>query len=316
MELIYTKAYKLNHILSLLISGLAGVITGYLCMIIFRYKATSVELHYLPAVSVFISMHYCFTSRYRKRKKILSVQFPEEWRAILTEMVEFYSLLDGNDKYYFEKKIQFFLSEKTITGIGTDIDDRTRLLIASAAIIPVFRIEDWEYHRLNEVLVYPDRFDEHFSFTDKNRDLLGMVVQNTSSLIISRKDLFRGFNHGGWDNTAIHEFIHKIDEEDGDIDGLPALLMDRKIFRLWKSTRENEKEMIRRGESDISSYALTGEAEFFAVTGEYFFNHPDIMKEKHPDLYKVLQMIFRQDTASIIKSDALRMIKIRKNKIS
>lgn len=281
-------------------------------MIFFSYKSLAGELHSLPAVLVFISMHYCFTSRYRKRKKILTVPFPEQWRADLAEMVEFYYTLDDNHKYYFEKKIQFFLSEKKITGIGTDVDDRTRLLVASAAIIPVFRIEDWEYHRLNEVLVYPDRFDEHFSFTDKNRDLLGMVVQNTSSLIISRKELFRGFDRRGWDNTAIHEFIHKIDEEDGDIDGLPALLLDRKTFRLWKSVREDEMEMIREGISDISSYALTGEAEFFAVTGEYFFKHPDIMKEKHPDLYKVLQMIFRQDTGSIIKSDTLRFIGVKK----
>lgn len=309
--MVYTKVYKVNYIISLIISIIFALITGYAGSLFLKDNPAAEEIHALLTAAVFISMHYFFTSKYRKRKKILLIPFPSEWRLILSEIVVFYCRLDEENKYFFEKKIQIFLSEKKITGIGTDIDDTTKLLIASAAIIPVFKIEDWEYHRLSEVLVYPDRFDEHFSFTDKNRDLLGMVVQNTSSLIISKKDLFKGFTSKEWDNTAIHEFIHKIDEEDGDIDGLPAVLLDRKNIREWKSVIASETDLIRRGMSDINSYALTGEAEFFAVAGEYFFKHPYRMKEKHPELYRIFKIIFRQDTASIIKSDALKLVRMK-----
>jgi Mlc titration factor MtfA (ptsG expression regulator) len=313
MEIIYTKAYKVNYVISILLSVISAITAGYIGSLIFK-DTVYTEINAVMAASVFILMHLFFTNKYRKRKKILSVPFPEEWRLILSGMVDFYNRLNDEERYIFEKKIQIFLSEKPVTGIGTSVDDRTRLLVASAAVIPVFRIEGWEYHRLSEVLVYPGRFDESFSFTGRHSNILGMVVQNTSSLIISRKDLYKGFSRKGGDNTAIHEFIHKIDEEDGEIDGLPVLLLDRETIMKWKTIREAEMELIMQGKSDINPYALTGEAEFLAVSGEYFFKQPGRMEEKHPELYRILKVIFRQDTASIIKSDALQLIRLTKSR--
>ena len=60
-----------------------------------------------------------------------------------------------------------------------------------------------------------------------------------------------------------------------------------------RKTRE-----IAKGESDIRRYALTNEAEFFSVVTEYFFERPEIMQRKHPDLFTMLQKVFRQDMAS------------------
>jgi len=221
-------------------------------------------------------------------------------------------MLDNDDKYRFEKKVQIFLSEKKITGIETDVDNAARLLIASAAIIPVFKIEDWEYDTLGEILVYPDRFDYDYNFKSGNRDVLGMVVQHTSSLIISKKELFKGFSSMDGGNTAIHEFIHKIDEEDGDIDGLPVLMLNREQLAQWKSIRALEIKKIEEGKSDLDSYALSGESEFLAVAGEYFFELPERMKENSPDLYNIMKIIFRQDTASIIKAEALALFRKKK----
>jgi len=314
MEMIYTKVYKINYVISLVTSILTAMTAGYFGSFFLKDSGKGEEINAVIAASVFIAMHFFLTYKYRKRKKILLMPFPEEWRLILSEMVSFYNMLNEEDRHSFEKKVQVFLSEKIITGIGTTVDDRTKVLIASAAVIPVFRIEGWEYYKLHEILVYPDRFDEKFSFTNQNRTILGMVVHNTSSLIISKKELFRGFSRKGADNTAIHEFIHKIDEEDGEIDGLPVLLLDRKTINQWVSVREAEMGLIRTGKSDINSYALTGSEEFLAVTGEYFFKQPDRMQERHPELYRILKIIYRQDTASIIKSSALELVRIKKNR--
>jgi len=223
-------------------------------------------------------------------------------------------MLGSDEKDYFEKKVQIFLGEKIITGVGTEIDDSTRLLIASAAIIPVFKIDDWEYDTLGEILVYPDRFDDEYNFTSGDRDVLGMVVQNTSSLIISKKELFKGFRCMDGGNTAIHEFIHKMDEEDGDIDGLPVLMLDKAELAEWKKVRASEMKKLESGRSDLDAYALDGEAEFLAVAGEYFFEHPEKMKEKNPELYNILKLIFRQDTAAILKSEALALFRKRRRR--
>jgi Mlc titration factor MtfA (ptsG expression regulator) len=52
---------------------------------------------------------------------------------------------------------------------------------------------------------------------------------------------------------------------------------------------------IESNKSDINPYAITNEAEFFAVITEYFFEKPELLKEKHPELYKQLSNIFAQD---------------------
>ena len=51
---------------------------------------------------------------------------------------------------------------------------------------------------------------------------------------------------------------------------------------------------IRNNESDINPYGATSETEFFAVVSEYFFERPDLLQEQHPELYKLLSTIFRQ----------------------
>ena len=55
---------------------------------------------------------------------------------------------------------------------------------------------------------------------------------------------------------------------------------------------------MRRGESDIDAYGLTNEAEFLAVTTEYFFERPGVMQRKHPELYAMLAQVFHQNPAS------------------
>ena len=43
----------------------------------------------------------------------------------------------------------------------------------------------------------------------------------------------------------------------------------------------------------------TNEAEFFAVATEYLFEQPDLLQTKHPELYNVLSIIFRQKQESV-----------------
>jgi Mlc titration factor MtfA (ptsG expression regulator) len=45
--------------------------------------------------------------------------------------------------------------------------------------------------------------------------------------------------------------------------------------------------------SDIDLYGATNATEFFAVISEYFFEQPDLLKANHPDLYKMLEKIYK-----------------------
>ncbi len=313
MELLYTTRYKINLLFSVLLSG---VITSLLVISLpFIYEDFAGNIRAVSGAALFVFLHLFFTRKYRRRKKILLSEFPESWEEILLSCVHFYVSLGEDERHLFRKRVQFFLAEKRITGIGTDVDERTRVLTAAAAVIPVFKIEEWEYDTVSEILIYPDSFDTSFNQQGEGRDVLGMVIQNTSSVIISKRALLAGFSKLEGHNTAIHEFLHKIDEGDGNIDGLPALMLSREEAGEWRRLVEEEMHSMEQGKSDFNLYGLTDPAEFFAVAGEYFFERPDEMKEKHERLYELMRRVFRQDEKFMLKDEILKTMGKQKKKL-
>ncbi len=233
--------------------------------------------------------------------------FPTEWRIYLLTEVNFYAALSDPDKAVFEKDVLNFLKRVRITGVQTSVDDQDRLLVAASAVIPVFAFPEWEYSTLHEVLLYPDLFDASFNLDSKKRSISGMVgsggVMNRV-VIFSKPALHHGFdNITDKNNVGIHEFVHLFDKEDGQIDGIPKVFMDNQAILPWvKLMQENMAEMLA-GKSDINSYGATNSQEFLAVTSEYFFQRPRLLKEKHPKLYEVLSKIFDTDLAKTLDGD-------------
>src|SRR6478609_12021727 len=102
-------------------------------------------------------------------------EFPIEWRIYLTEHVVFYNALDAEERTRFEFRVQEFLLNCRVTGIGVSIDDTDRLLVAASAIIPIFAFPEWRYWNVFEVLIYPKSFNENFQFDGTDKNILGMV---------------------------------------------------------------------------------------------------------------------------------------------
>ena len=239
------------------------------------------------------------TRKVRRRRRILAQPFPAEWEAILQREVVFFRVLDPEDQKRFRRELQVFLGEKHITGIKLELDTTTRVLAAASAIIPIFGFPEWEWDQISEILVYPDRFDTDFTFSSgTQRHTLGMVGTGTLNrlMILSKPDLLAGFrNPGDKRNVGLHEFAHLVDKSDGTIDGLPAVGLERAAIGPWIELVRRKMEEMRRGDSDINPYGLTNEAEFFAVTTEYFFERPGVMERKHPELYAMLSRVFNQN---------------------
>ena len=236
-----------------------------------------------------------------KRKKIpVDNIFPAEYLNILNEKVSFFQRLNADDKKIFENKISQFLNTTKITGIGTDVEVLDSVLVAASAIIPIFAFTNWQYNNLNEVLLYPQSFNEQFNAeTSAEKPVLGMVGSGAMHrvMILSKPALREGFaNKTDKNNTGIHEFVHLIDKSDGETDGMPENLLDKKYAIPWINLiHENIKEILA-GRSDIDTYGASSKAEFFAVVSEYFFERPDLLQLKHPQLFLMLEKIFKQDT--------------------
>jgi hypothetical protein len=249
--------------------------------------------------------------RKRKRQQALAQPFPNNWRKILDTKVYFYQQLPAIQQKRFEKAIQLFLYDTPITGIGTSIDDTVRIFVAASAIIPIFGFKEWRYRNLQEVLIYPNRFNSaNYDQEGEDRHTLGMVGTGPMSgkMILSKPALIGGFqkNNDGH-NTGIHEFVHLLDGSDGDFDGIPQLIKQQYILP-WLGLMHREMKRIQKGRSKLRPYGATNKAEFFAVASEFFFERPDELKLHYPKLYDLLKKIFQQDLQSQFSPAILRKL--------
>jgi MtfA peptidase len=259
----------------------------------------------ITALLIFVAIIIYAVWWLQKKKVVITDPLPPQLKEILAVEVPFYQQLPENKKTTFEERAKQFLTQVKITGVKTKVEDTDRVLIAASAIIPIFNFPGWQYRNLHEVLLYPDSFDHEFEQQGEGRNILGMVGSGALNhvMILSQFELRQAFtNRTGKNNTAIHEFVHLVDKTDGDIDGVPEVLLNKKYIVPWLQLMQREMELIRDDRSDIDPYGTTNEAEFFAVVSEYFFERPDLLKEKHPDLYALLLKIFSApvpDTATL-----------------
>lgn len=234
-----------------------------------------------------------------KKKNRKTAVFSDAWRAILNDKVDFYKQLPAAEKTRFEEGILQFLDNVRITGVGEEVDDTDRLLVAASAVIPLFGFPGWHYRSLNEVLVYEGAFNEDFKTREaEERNILGMVGGSgmTGTMILSKPSLHRAFyDQHSSNHVGIHEFVHLLDRADGTADGIPETLVDQPFVIPWVKLMAQEIQDIRDGDSKINPYGSTNEAEFFSVVSEYFFKQPDKLERNHPELYAMLETIFRQD---------------------
>lgn len=93
------------------------------------------------------------------------------------------------------------------------------------------------------------------------------------------------------------EFAHQLDQADGVGDGAPVL-SDHSAYATWARIFSADFERLckrsakgKRGVLD--PYGATNPAEFFAVATETFFEKPQQLHARHPELYAQLQAYYQ-----------------------
>lgn len=218
---------------------------------------------------------------------------------LLNTHVRFYQKLSSEQKKSFEYRVRDFLERTAVTGIGTEVTELDRMLVAASAIIPIFAFADWKYKNIDEVLLYKDTFNKEYeSAADADdRNILGMVGTGAMNrqMILSQPALRSGFERNDAHNTGIHEFVHLLDKADGATDGIPEYLLAQPYIIPWVHQMHEEIAKIRALHSDIDLYGGTNDAEFFAVIAEYFFEKPELLEKHHPGLYNLLEGMFHTE---------------------
>ena len=240
--------------------------------------------------------------------------FPDLWSAILDARVPLAHALPEGERRELEQLVIVFLEDKTFEGAaGLEITDEIRVVIAAQACLLLLHRDTDIYPDLVTVLVYPS------TYVSKTPRREGMVVFDEPSARLG-ESWQRGLVVLAWDavrretasmdghNVVLHEFAHQLDGEAGGTDGAPEL-GTRARYATWARVLGAEFEELTarihagRG-SDIDGYGATNPPEFFAVVTEMFFEKPQQLQKRHPELYATLADFYRQDPASARRIDS------------
>jgi MtfA peptidase len=240
--------------------------------------------------------------RYFRRWRLLRRPMCDDWRAILRRRVPFYRALGEAGRCRFEDDLRIFLAEQRIYGAhGVQIDDETRVLIGASAAMLGHGLPDFEWPNVRDIVVYPGTFDEEYRTgpgRSSDRIISGMVHRQ-GPVLFSKQDLCHGFRRADdGHNVGLHELAHVMDMGTGYADGLPSGL-SWVATAPWINVMADRLKRIRRRQYRhvLRDYAGVDEAELFAVAVEVFFERPEHLQARDPELYRMLVDYFGQDPA-------------------
>ncbi len=248
----------------------------------------------LLGASLALAARAAHTARLRRRAR-LATPFPAEWRETLLRAYDHFERLDARWRDRFERAVHLFLAEKRITGVEVEVDDELRLLVAASAVTLSVGWKGYAWDQLSEVLLYPDDFDRDYVFGGAERvgetHAWGTVILSVPALVESFEYPDDGYHVG------IHEFAHLLDVSQTHFEGIPAGL-DEASARAWVAVAEKEMERLRSGRSAFDDYGAHDPVEFLAVAVEAFFEVPQLVRGRHPEVYAILSRYFGQDPAA------------------
>ena len=204
-----------------------------------------------------------------------------------------------------------FIARKTITAGGDFVvTDAMCLKLATMACVPILKLGLNWYDHFQTIIVYKDDYVSHEPYRSEDGVvhsgvrglsgeawLRGPVILSWSSICESGPHSRQG--HAS--NVVIHELAHKLDMLRDGANGAPPMHPDMRagewheIFSAAFGRLQNDE---NHGRSlPIDGYALTNPAEFFAVCSESFFEAPENLQQKMPEVYRLLCQFYRQQPA-------------------
>ena len=246
-------------------------------------------------------------TRFGRRRRALEQPFADEWRRLLSSSMSHWSRLDDAERTRMEDLIRIFLVDKRWEAAnGFELTEAVRVQISAMACLLILGLDYAAYGTVKWIVVHPT--------TVLRRGVRGIGVSGVvsdSPIPILGEASFDGPVVIAWDeaasnarhperghNVVYHEFAHKLDMDDGMIDGTPVL--EPAARQRWIEVCTAVYEQVRGGRADplLDDYAGVNPGEFFAVATEIFFDRPVALAHVYPDLYDVLREFYRQDPAA------------------
>ena len=235
-----------------------------------------------------------------RRCKVTATQ----WDKALASLPLLKGLTDSEIETLKELAI-LFLHHKEFEGAhGLEVTQEMKLIIALQACLPILKLGWGGYDGWITVIIYPAGFmptrvvrDEYGVEHHVQSSLAGEAWQRGPVVLAWSQTEHAGIIDGH--NLVIHEFAHKLDMQNGAANGFPPLHrnMSRKAWTgaLSKGFDYSKRKCDLGKHIGVDCYAASSPAEFFAVLSEVFFERPDVVKHRYPDIYAQFCQYYRQD---------------------
>ena len=235
-----------------------------------------------------------------RRCKVTATQ----WDKALASLPLLKGLTDREIETLKELAI-LFLHHKEFEGAhGLEVTQEMKLIIALQACLPILKLGWGGYDGWITVIIYPAGFmptrvvrDEYGVEHHVQSSLAGEAWQRGPVVLAWSQTEHAGIIDGH--NLVIHEFAHKLDMQNGAANGFPPLHrnMSRKAWTgaLSKGFDYSKRKCDLGKHIGVDCYAASSPAEFFAVLSEVFFERPDVVKHRYPDIYDQFCQYYRQD---------------------
>jgi Mlc titration factor MtfA (ptsG expression regulator) len=232
-------------------------------------------------------------SRAKRRTELLKKRLTPEEREELGKDFHLYKRLPEDLKDELDGLMHVFIEEKNFEACGglEEVSLHMQRVIAAQACVLLLRTPHQYYRNLRSILLYPDAYrapGQHGAEDVRLGESWG-----TGSVVLSWNSVLGGGRneHDGHD-VVIHEFAHQLDQADGAGDGVPYL-RSRGAYRSWagafQPAFERFTKRVEAGKQTvIDEYGAENPAEFFAVVTETFFEKPQQLKKRYPEVYAQL----------------------------
>jgi Mlc titration factor MtfA (ptsG expression regulator) len=242
-------------------------------------------------------------TREGRRRRIVSQTTPSHWDGILEATFWHWRLLTIAQRQRLVSLIAIFVREKELVIPEGTEREPIAITTAAAACLMLLGFDDWYcFDRVRTVVLREGIFRYRIgraSGVQENVPVAG-VYQRGVPIALSLQEVLEDCTsaHRGR-NVVIHEFAHHIDDLDGAMDGSPPFNHRADAAR-WKALCEQERRTLEEAErlglpTFLDSYGAQDSMEFFSVSCEAFFCDPMGLAEYHPELFDLLQLVFRID---------------------
>lgn len=215
----------------------------------------------------------------------------------LEKNFRYYQTLNERDKKIFLRRVGKFIRLKSFESRGDlYLTPQMEVLVAATAVQITFGHPSVYFRHFHTIILYPDIY--HSRITDQYHQ---GEVNTRGIIVLSFRNLVDGYmNPTDGRNLGLHEMAHAMRVADAIASGDDYDFLEREVFYEFVRYGRAEMERIANGEeSFFRRYAATNDDEFFAVAVENFFERPGEFLNAHPELYRIMVTLLKQDPAAV-----------------